>query len=50
MRFEPGLTREEIIAQKRQRVQQRQAEYFQFWLEHVATRYAESPAERHDPS
>jgi hypothetical protein len=49
MQFEPGLTREEIIAQKRQRVQQRQAEYFQFWLEHVAPQYAEPSTERHDP-
>ena len=46
MLFEPGLTHEEVIARKKERVWQRQAEYFQFWLEQVAPRYTEDSTEK----
>jgi len=39
MTFPEGMSREEIIAQKRQRVHDTQTEYFQFWRDFVAPLY-----------
>lgn len=39
MTFSETMTREDIIIAKRQHVQQRQAEYFEFWKTHVAPLY-----------
>ena len=41
MIFESHLTREEIVAKKRERVRERQAEYLEFWKREVAPRYVE---------
>ncbi len=39
MSFAQDAPKEEIIAEKKQRVQERQSEYFEFWRTHVAPLY-----------
>lgn len=41
MTFSPEMTREAIIAAKTERVRKKQAEYFEFWKEHVVPFYLE---------
>ncbi len=41
MKFPQGAPKETIVTEKKQRVQARQAEYFEFWRTNVAPRYLE---------
>jgi 5-methylcytosine-specific restriction endonuclease McrA len=39
MKFDPGLTMEQVLEAKRDRVRDRMADYFKFWEENVAPLY-----------
>ena len=39
MLFPDGMSKQEIIYQKKQRVKERQTEYFEFWRDYVAPLY-----------
>lgn len=39
MKFPKGMSKQEIVAQKKQRVQERQSKYFEFWRTYVAPLY-----------
>jgi len=50
MKFEEGVTREEILEAKIERVHRRQSEFFEFWSENVAPLYiADWQPERDEP-
>ncbi len=39
MEFPKGMSKQEIVSQKKQRVQERQSKYFEFWRTYVAPLY-----------
>jgi len=42
MKFPPGTTKDEALEKKKERIHQRQNDYFEFWRQNVAPKYLES--------
>jgi len=43
MKFAPEVSRDEVLAQKRARVEQRRRVFYDFWIQQVAPLYLERP-------